>query len=238
MAISIVQTGTPVSISAFQTRSVPLTGTAAGNSMLIVADADSGGTSGIAFTASGFSSTNTVIGIFQGSWKWLTVLYKHTLAGGSENPTVDNANAGGNVFGVYLPIEVSGLKNQDAIIIPSNSAQGNSNNPNLTSGTLPVTSALLIAQMVSGQAVNPMNINTPSGYTSQFLQQAAGGVGGTPSSIATRIVSANTAQSPAWGTMAGAENWVAGLFGFEEAAAAGPGQFFQYQPFHNVLVRR
>lgn len=223
---AIGQVGAVVNWAGFNSRTAIVSSVAAGDSVFVVncmCNFGSGvNTIGCTTVNDGSAYTNDAIvtnGVTGGPLT-VEIWRLHNATAGTHNIVLTSNHANSNNFGRIIAFSVSGLQNAPPDITPKTNT-GNSTTPQTgTSGTLSQSGEFVIAAMVLATTVSSPAFTSPAttGYISLMNQQSTANM---PASADYQHVTATTALSAAWGTIAGSENWAALLAPYKDVVAGG-----------------
>lgn len=227
MTAVLLQTSSPALFGGGNTATPTLNGVTAGSTLIAFVQVAAFNSTAPICSSASYTSAQVGPGGGTGSYRYAQQLYQHAVSSGTHSPAFLSADAADN-YGQVILTEWSGLQN--AAPDKAIASDGNSNTPATGStGTLTQANNLILANVCGPTATSPQGFTSPAttGYTSVFLDQ---GNGSAATSIDSKIVTATTAQTAAWGTIADTDFWGAVITAWKETVAAGaPRQAMNYR---------
>lgn len=213
----------PIGWSAFNSRTITITAVTAGASIFVINPMGNfaGSAIGASTVNDGSAYTLDAVHLNPRSGEPLTVeVWRlHNASAGTHNIVLTSSNANSSNYGDIFAFSVTGLQNAAPDVTVGAHAVSTTPATGAT-GTLSQSGEFVIAAMILDTTVGSPAFTSPAttGYTSLMNVQATGNF---PASADYKNVSATTAVSAAWGTIAGSENWSAVVVTYKDVVAGG-----------------
>lgn len=222
---TLVQTGAEVDWAGFNSRTAIVAGVALGDTIIVENTMCNFGTGistiGCSTVNDGSAYTldaNITNGV-TGAPLTVEIWRLHNAAAGTHNIVLTSNHANSNNFGRIIAYSVNGLQNAAPDVTKTNT--GNSTTPQTgSSAALSQSGEFVVAGMVLATTVGSPAFTSPAntGYTSIMNKQTTPNM---PASADYKHVTATTALSADWGTIAGSEQWAALLAAYKDVVAGG-----------------